>query len=124
MGVIEESTGRSIAGRNPCEFCGLPQDRVATLSHEFVLLEPNMEVSAHLIPAESRWITVSDGQVVVYGVCPPDTAQLGRIEHRLVCPEQELPDLWPWLTELREKNAWRAQRLVDPPPPDPGEDAA
>lgn len=93
-----------------CPFCGLPQDRVPTLEQDWVLLEPEVTVLAHLVPAEHRWITVSDGRVTVYGVCPPDPVQRCRIEHRLACAGQALPDLWPWLTVLREENARAAQR--------------
>ncbi|MEV6161543.1 DUF6083 domain-containing protein [Streptomyces sp. NPDC052052] len=50
---------------------------------------------AHVVPAEYRWIETSDGRVAVYGVWPPDPFQRCRIEHRLACPEQALPDLWP-----------------------------
>lgn len=95
-----------------CPFCGLPQDRVATLEQDWVLLEPGVDVLAHLVPAEHRWITVSDGRVAVYGVCPPDPFQRCRIEHRLACAGQQLPDLWPWLTALREENGRRAERLA------------
>ncbi|MER5222918.1 DUF6083 domain-containing protein [Streptomyces flaveus] len=93
-----------------CPFCGLPQERVPTLEHDWVLLEPNLDVLAHLVPAEHRWITLSDGRVTVYGVCPPDPIQRCRIEHRLACAGQQLPDLWPWLTVLRAENARRAAR--------------
>ncbi|MFF5041769.1 hypothetical protein [Streptomyces nigra] len=30
-----------------------------------------------------------------------------------------MPDLWRWLTSLREENARRAQRQRDPEPPPP-----
>lgn len=100
------------AGQFACPFCGLPQDRVPTLEHDWVLLEPGVDVLAHLVPAEHRWITLSDGRVTVYGVCPPDPVQRCRIEHRLACAGQQLPDLWPWLTVLREENARAAERRV------------
>ncbi len=93
-----------------CPYCGLPQDRLPTLEQDWVLLEPGVTVVAHLVPAEYRWITLSDGRVTVYGVCPPDGAQRCRVEHRLACSGQELPDLWPWLTALRLENARRAAR--------------
>ncbi|MGW4671336.1 DUF6083 domain-containing protein [Streptomyces sp. NPDC004324] len=57
------------------------------------VLEPDMAPLAHLVPAEYRWIETSDGRVAVYGVRPPDPFQRCRIEHRLACPEQTLPDL-------------------------------
>jgi hypothetical protein len=81
--------------RFTCPFCGLPQDRVPTLEQDWVLLEPGVDVLAHLVPAEYRWIGLSDGRVTVYAVCPPDSSQRCRIEHRLACPGQQLPDLWP-----------------------------
>ncbi|WP_328336790.1 DUF6083 domain-containing protein [Streptomyces violaceus] len=99
-----------------CPFCGLPQDRVPTLDQDWVLLEPKVTVLAHLVPAEHRWVTVSDGRVAVYGVCPPVAEQRCRIEHRLACSGQTLPDLWPWLTAMREENARRADRQRDPEP--------
>ncbi|WP_230194693.1 DUF6083 domain-containing protein [Streptomyces coriariae] len=68
---------------------------MATLEQDWVLLEPDMRPLAHTVPAERRWIELSDGRVTVYGVCPPDQFQRCRIEHRLTCPQQVLPDLWP-----------------------------
>lgn len=76
-----------------------------------------MRVLAHLVPAEHRWIELSDGRVTVYGVCPVDGTQLCRIEHRLACAGQELPDLWPWLTTLRNENGRMARRQEPEPPP-------
>ncbi|MGW0579217.1 DUF6083 domain-containing protein [Streptomyces sp. NPDC002920] len=105
-----------------CPYCGLPQERVATLDQDFVLLEPDMHPLAHTVPAERRWITLSDGRVTVYGVCPPVVEQRCRIEHRLACPGQELPDLWPWLTTLRGENRRAAERREDPAAPKPAED--
>ena len=111
MGAIEEEPRRLHAEQTfTCPFCGLPQERLPTLEHDWVLLEPKVTVLAHLVPAECRWIELSDGRVTVYGVCPPDPAQRCRIEHRLACAGQALPDLWPWLTALREENARAAQR--------------
>jgi hypothetical protein len=98
--------------RFTCAFCGLPQDRVPTVEHDWVMLEPGVDVLAHLVPAEHRWIELSDGRVTVYAVCPPDPFQRCRIEHRLACAGQQLPDLWPWLTALRGENARRAVRQV------------
>lgn len=104
-----------------CVYCGLPQERVRTLDDDWRMMEPDMKPLAHQVPAEHRWITVSDGRVAVYGVCPPDTFQRCRIEHRLACPKQGLPDLWPWLTVLRNENALRAERGPEPPgEPDTG----
>ncbi|MFF7452281.1 MULTISPECIES: DUF6083 domain-containing protein [unclassified Streptomyces] len=110
MGVTEEPRRLRAGQQFTCPFCGLPQDRVPTLEQDWVLLEPGVTVLAHLVPAEYRWITVSDGRVAVYGVCPPVADQRCRIEHRLACAGQQLPDLWPWLTALREENARAAQR--------------
>lgn len=76
-----------------------------------------MRPPAHTVPAEYRWIELSDGRVTVYGVCPPDQFQCCRIEHRLACPQQALPDLWPWLTSLREENTGQAHRQSAPEPP-------
>ncbi|MFJ9362512.1 DUF6083 domain-containing protein [Streptomyces mirabilis] len=114
MGVIEEGPRRIGAGQVfTCPYCGLPQDRVPTLDHDWVLLEPKVTVLAHLVPAEHRWIVVSNGRVTVYGVCPPVAEQRCRIEHRLTCPGQELPDLWPWLTAMREESRRASERQVD-----------
>lgn len=77
---------------------------------------------AHTVPADRRWIELSDGRVTVYEVCPPDQFQRCRIEHSLACPAQPLPDLWPWLTTLREENARRAERQNDPETPPPPEE--
>ncbi len=77
---------------------------------------------AHTVPAEHRWIVLSDGRVTGYGVCPPDPYQRCRIEHRLACSAQPLPDLWPWLTALRDENERRAKRQEDPEPPEPPEE--
>jgi hypothetical protein len=110
MGAIEEPRRLPAGQTFTCPSCGLPQERVPTLEQDWVLLEPDVTVLTHLVPAEHRWIELSDGRVTVYGVCPPDPAQRCRIEHRLACAGQALPDLWPWLTALREENARAAQR--------------
>ncbi|MFE7760123.1 DUF6083 domain-containing protein [Streptomyces sp. NPDC057438] len=117
MGVLDEKPHRIGRGQNRCSNCGLPQDRVATLEQEWVLLEPDMRPLAHTVPADHRWLELSDGRVTVYGVCPPDQFQRCRIEHRLACPQQARPDLWPWLTSLREENERQAQRQSTPEPP-------
>ncbi|MFH8389903.1 DUF6083 domain-containing protein [Streptomyces sp. NPDC018036] len=122
MGATKKSTRRLGGARPMCPYCGLPQERVATLEHDWVLLEPDMTPLAHVVPAEHRWIETSDGRVTVYGVCPPDPFQRCRVEHRLACPEQALPDLWPWLTSLRGENARQAERLNEPEPPSPPEE--
>ncbi|MFE3926982.1 DUF6083 domain-containing protein [Streptomyces sp. YIM B13508] len=122
MGVLEGKPRRLGGGQSRCPYCGLPQDRVATLEQDWVLLEPDMRPLAHTVPAEHRWIELSDGRVTVYGVCPPDQFQRCRIEHRLACPAQPLPDLWPWLTSLRGENARQAERQNDPEPPPPPEE--
>ncbi|MFF9899110.1 DUF6083 domain-containing protein [Streptomyces longispororuber] len=108
------------AGQFTCPYCGLPQDRVLTLQQDWVLLEPEITPLAHVVPAEYRWIELSDGRVTVYGVCPPDPFQRCRIEHRLVCPGQQLPDLWPWLTAMRQENERRVDRLSNPAQELPG----
>jgi hypothetical protein len=108
---------RIVGGQFRCPHCGLPQDRVATLEHDWVLLEPGMRVPAHLVPAEHRWIELSDGRVAMYGVCPVDGTQRCRIEHRLACAGQRRPDLWPWLTTLRDENKRMARRQEPAPPP-------
>ncbi|MFF3484453.1 DUF6083 domain-containing protein [Streptomyces sp. NPDC002701] len=99
-----------------CPSCGLPQDRVATLENDWVLLEPGVEILAHLVPAGHRWIALTDGRVAVYAVWPPEALQRCRIEHRLACSGQRLPDLWPWLTALRQENAWRVEREANTEP--------
>ncbi|WP_199825475.1 DUF6083 domain-containing protein [Streptomyces sp. TP-A0875] len=119
MGPVEKEPRRLSGGRSRCPDCGLPQDRVATLDHDWVLLEPDMKPLAHTVPADHRWIELSDGRVMVYGVCPPEQFQRCRVEHRLACPAQPLPDLWPWLTTLREENARQAERHNAPEPPPP-----
>lgn len=86
-----------------------------TLDNDWRLMEPDMTPLAHTVPAEHRWIVLSDGRVTVYGVSPPDMQQRCRIEHALACPKQPLPDLWPWLTALREENEREAQRGREAP---------
>ncbi|MGA5488926.1 DUF6083 domain-containing protein [Streptomyces pseudogriseolus] len=86
-----------------------------------MLLEPDMRPLAHAVPADRRWIELSDGRVTVYAVCPPDQFPRCRIEHDLACPARPLPDLWPWLTSLRIENARRAERQNDPEPRTPPE---
>ncbi|WP_063772700.1 DUF6083 domain-containing protein [Streptomyces sp. CT34] len=111
-------------GQPRCLYCGLAADRVATLEQDWVLLEPDMMPLAHTVPAEHRWIVLSDGRATVYGVCPPDPSQRCRIEHRLACSAQPLPDLWPWLTTLRGENGRRAERrAAAPQPPEEWPDA-
>lgn len=121
MGVAEEGPRRLGVPRSTCPYCGLPQERVVTLEQDCVMLEPEVTVLAHLVPAEHRWITLSDGRVTVYGVCPPVAEQRCRIEHRLACPARRLPDLWPWLTAMRDENGRAAERRRDPRPPSPPE---
>lgn len=87
---------------------------MATLDHDWVLLEPDMRPLAHTVPADRRWIELSGGRVTVYGVCPPYQFQRCRIEHDPACPAQPLPDLWPWLTSLRIENARQVERQTDP----------
>ncbi|MFF9865924.1 DUF6083 domain-containing protein [Streptomyces sp. NPDC013953] len=118
MGLGEEGPRRLHSGQSYCHYCGLAQDRVATLEQDWVLLEPDMSLPAHTVPAEHRWIELSDGRVALYGVCPPDPYQRCRIEHRLACSARPLPDLWPWLTTLRGENARRAERQAAPEPPE------
>ncbi|MEU5597237.1 DUF6083 domain-containing protein [Streptomyces sp. NPDC020298] len=118
MGVFEQEPHRLDVGQLRCPYCGLLQDRVLTLEQDWVLLEPDMTPLAHTVPAEYRWIVLSDGCVTVYGVCPPDPHQRCRVEHRLACSGQPLPDLWPWLTTLRGENARRAERQAAPGPPE------
>ncbi|MEV5545214.1 DUF6083 domain-containing protein [Streptomyces sp. NPDC052309] len=124
MGPLQGEPRRLNGGQLRCLYCGLLQDRVATLEHEWVFLEPDMTPLAHTVPAEHRWIELSDGRVTVYGVCPPDPFQRCRIEHRLACSAQRLPDLWPWLTALRAENGRRAERQLqaDPEPSEPPEE--
>ncbi|MER6213235.1 DUF6083 domain-containing protein [Streptomyces sp. NPDC001674] len=114
MGDYQDEPRRLATGQPQCTYCGLPVDRVATADHDWVLLEPDVAPPAHVVPAPHRWIPQSDGRVTVYGVCPPDPAQRCRVEHRLACAAQPLPDLWPWLTALRTENGRRAQRRTEP----------
>ncbi|MGQ5578971.1 DUF6083 domain-containing protein [Streptomyces sp. ECR3.8] len=78
--------------------------------------QTDMRPLAHTVPADHRWIELSDERVMAYGVCPPDQLQRCRIEHRLGLA-QPLPDLWPLLTSLRGENARQAERRDDPKPP-------
>lgn len=116
MGESHEKLRRLPTAAGPdCPHCGLPQEELRTLEHDAVLLEPDLRVPAHVVPAERRWIELSNGRATVYGVCPVDGAQQCRVEHRLVCPGQALPDLWPWLTALREESRRRAERRRQTP---------
>lgn len=127
MGLTEQGPRRLGRDESVCPHCGLPLERVLTLEQDWVALEPGVTVLAHLVPAEHRWITVSDGRVEVYGVWPPVADQRCRIEHRLVCSRQRLPDLWPWLTAMRQENRRAADRrdeaeaLGTLPEQDPGQ---
>ncbi|MGW3726623.1 DUF6083 domain-containing protein [Streptomyces sp. NPDC000851] len=118
MGLLQGEPRRPKGGQLRCPYCGLLQAHVATLEQEWFLLEPDMTPLAHMVPAEHRWIDLSDSRVTVYGVCPPDPLQWCRIEHRLACSAQPLPDLWPWSTTLRAENG----RRVTPVPPEPPEE--
>ncbi|MDT6984723.1 DUF6083 domain-containing protein [Streptomyces lusitanus] len=119
MGPSDEKPRRLDGGQSRCPRCGLLGDWVATLEHDWVLLEPDMRPLAHTVPAGRRWIELSDGRVTVYAVCPPEQFQRCRVEHDLACPAQPLPDLWPWLTSLRIENARRVERQNDPEYPEP-----
>jgi hypothetical protein len=104
-------------GQSRCPECGLWQDLGRTLEQDWVLLEPEMRPLAHTVPAEHRWIELSDGRVTVYEVCPPDQFQCCRVPHRLACPAQPLLDLWPSLTDRRRRNAERRNDPGQPPTP-------
>jgi len=121
MGAVEERPRRIGSGQSACPYCGLAQDRAATLDGDWVLLEPAARVLAHLVPAEHRWIELSDGRVTVYGTFPAARDQQCRIAHALACSRQALPDLWPWLTALRAENARAAARQDPEPQPGPRE---
>ncbi|MFJ9037944.1 DUF6083 domain-containing protein [Streptomyces sp. NPDC102406] len=116
MGSAEGARRRGRGQLYTCIYCGLPQERVWTLDRGTRMLEPDVRPLAHTVPADQRWIELSDGRVAMYGVCPPVAEQRCRILHELVCPGRELPDLWPWLTVLREENRLRADRQAETPP--------
>lgn len=102
-------TGQDQSQPDTCPKCGLPWEPVPTNDHDWTMLEPDFRSPAHTVPPRQRWY-VRQGWAVQDDSCPKPGQQC-HIPHALACPDQELPDLWRWLTALREENLRKAQRL-------------
>ncbi|WP_244177543.1 DUF6083 domain-containing protein [Streptomyces atriruber] len=102
-------TGQDQTQPVKCPRCGLPWEPVPTDDHDRVMLEPDFYAPAHTVPPRQRWY-VRQGWAVQDDSCPRPSRQC-RIAHALAYPEQELPDLWGWLTALREEIPRQAGRL-------------
>jgi hypothetical protein len=116
--VTEGATAPAPPDPPVCPECGLEADRFLTLSQAWVLLEPLEPVNvlpAHFVPPRQRWLINSDGVAWNPWNAEPTEGAQCRISHMVACPGIEPPDLWPWLTAMREENARRAQRLFNPP---------
>lgn len=87
----------------------MPWEPVPTDDHDWIMLEPDFAPAAHTVPPRQRWY-VRQGWAVLDDGCP-QPRQKCRVAHALACPDQELPDLWPWLTTLRKESHRKAQRL-------------
>ncbi|MFE5598752.1 DUF6083 domain-containing protein [Streptomyces coelicoflavus] len=83
MGRWEKEPRRLSGGQSRCPDCGLWQDRAPTLEQEWVLLETDMRALAHTVPAEHRWIELSDGRVTAaLSTASPAPHNLCRISGR------------------------------------------
>lgn len=102
-------TGQDQIQPAKCPECGLPWEPVPTDDHDWIMLEPDFAAPTHTVPPRQRWY-VRQGWAVLDDSCPKPSQQC-RIAHALACPDQELPDLWPWLTALREECDRKVQRL-------------
>lgn len=102
-------TGQDQSHPGTCPKCGLPWEPTPTDGHDWVMLEPDFEPAAHVVPPRQRWV-IRRGRAVQDDGCP-NQGQQCRVAHSLTCPDQNLPDLWPWLTTLRKENHRKAQRL-------------
>lgn len=109
--TLEGATGPAPPAPPDCPFCGLRQDRFATLyPGHWVLLEPGVTAPVHRVPARRRWIIAGDGTAYNTWDAEPTPGATCRIAHRLVCPQLEPEDPWPWATAMRTENRRRMER--------------
>ncbi|MFC3236824.1 DUF6083 domain-containing protein [Streptomyces nitrosporeus] len=110
----------AVAPRPPappeCPFCDLLQDRYPThYAGHWILLEPGLLLAAHTVPPMLRWIITPDGRAMNLWEAEPFPGTRCRIPHRVACPALPAEDHWRSLTERREHNLLRVQRLFELP---------
>ncbi|MFH9013742.1 DUF6083 domain-containing protein [Streptomyces sp. NPDC017943] len=122
--VLEGATGPEPPAPPVCPACGLVGDRCVTYYGRHVLLEPDLPVPAHMVPAWHRWYVDSDGTAWNSRESEPEPGAVCRIPHRITCPALRLEEagLWRWLDAVRAENARAALRraAVGPAPEPPG----
>ena len=113
--VMEGATGPEPPAPPECPHCGLSAERHVTYYGTHVLLEPDVPVPAHLVPAWHRWYVDSDGTAWNSREDEPAPGAACRIPHRIACPGLSLEEtgLWRWLAAVRAENARRARRRAD-----------
>ncbi|MEU1851870.1 DUF6083 domain-containing protein [Streptomyces sp. NPDC019990] len=113
--AVEGATGPEPPDPPLCPDCGLVGERHATYYGAHVLLEPDMTVPAHMVPAWHRWYVDSGGTAWNSRGDEPAPGAVCRVPHRIACPglRQEEIGLWRWLEALRAENARRAWRRAD-----------
>ncbi|MFC9510284.1 DUF6083 domain-containing protein [Streptomyces sp. NPDC057002] len=113
--AMEGATGPEPPAPPVCPNCGLVGDRRVTYYGWHVLLEPDMPVPAHMVPAWHRWYVDANGTAWNSRADEPAPGAVCRIPHRIACPGLRLEEigLWRWLDAVRTENARRAWRKAD-----------
>ncbi|WP_405802685.1 DUF6083 domain-containing protein [Streptomyces sp. NBC_01187] len=115
----EGATGPPPPVEPRCRHCDTLQDRHETGYNRWVLLEPDMPVPSHIVPAGHRWTIADDGIAINTGTQSLPAGTVCRIPHALVCPRDDPPDqLPPFFTALWQENERRYWRNH---PPDIGD---
>ncbi|MFI8346735.1 DUF6083 domain-containing protein [Streptomyces sp. NPDC085596] len=117
--AMEGATGPEPPEPPNCRHCGLTCDRRVTYYGIHVLLEPDLFVPAHMVPAWHRWYVDTNDTAWNSREAEPSPGGFCRIPHLIACPGLKLEEigLWRWLDAVRQENARRARRKAD------GEDA-
>jgi hypothetical protein len=113
--AMEGATGPEPPAPPVCPNCGLVGDRRVTYYGWHVLLEPDMPVPAHMVPAWHRWYLDSNGTAWNSREDEPAPGAVCRVPHRIACPGLRLEEigLWRWLDAVRAENARRAWRKAE-----------
>ncbi|MEU3886367.1 DUF6083 domain-containing protein [Streptomyces sp. NPDC029041] len=113
--ATEGATGPEPPAPPECPHCGLTGERHITYYGTYVLLEPDMPVPAHMVPAWHRWYVDSNGTAWNSREDEPAPGAVCRVPHRIACPglSPEEAGIWRWLDAVREENARRARRKAD-----------
>ena len=90
--VMEGATGPEQPAPPECPHCGLSAERHVTYYGTHVLLEPDVPVPAHLVPAWHRRYVDSDGTAWNSREDEPAPGAACRIPHRIACPGLSLEE--------------------------------